>query len=88
MGVASATEWLGLEQTEKRHHANSGQVKLFCSNTNRPLAEAVARALRIPLGMTTVERFPDGEVRVRLLESIRGDDVYLLQPTAPRSTII
>lgn len=83
MGGASATEWLGSEQAEERQHANSGQVKLFCGNANRPLAEAVARALGIPLGKATVERFPDGEVRVRLLESIRGDDVYLLQPTAP-----
>ncbi|KIQ53584.1 phosphoribosylpyrophosphate synthetase [Meiothermus taiwanensis] len=64
-------------------HANGGQVKLFCGNANRPLAEAVARALGISLGKATVERFPDGEVQVRLLESIRGDDVYLLQSTAP-----
>ncbi|AGK04284.1 ribose-phosphate pyrophosphokinase [Meiothermus ruber DSM 1279] len=56
---------------------------MFCGNANRPLAEAVARALGISLGKATVERFPDGEVQVRLLESIRGDDVYLLQSTAP-----
>uniref|UniRef100_A0A7C3HT16 Ribose-phosphate pyrophosphokinase n=1 Tax=Meiothermus ruber TaxID=277 RepID=A0A7C3HT16_MEIRU len=64
-------------------HTNGGHVKLFCGNANRPLAEAVAKALGIQLGQATVERFPDGEVRVRLLESIRGDDVYLLQSTAP-----
>ncbi|MBO1437175.1 ribose-phosphate pyrophosphokinase [Meiothermus sp. CFH 77666] len=68
---------------EDVQHTNSGHVKLFCGNANRPLAEAVARALGIQLGKATVERFPDGEVRVRLLESIRGDDVYLIQPTAP-----
>lgn len=83
MGGASITEWLGSEQAEEIRHASGGQVKLFCGNANRPLAEAVARALGIPLGKATVERFPDGEVRVRLLESIRGDDVYLLQSTAP-----
>lgn len=83
MGGASITEWLGSEQAEEIRHANGGQVKLFCGNANRPLAEAVARALGISLGKATVERFPDGEVQVRLLESIRGDDVYLLQSTAP-----
>lgn len=83
MGGASITEWLGSEQAEEIQHASGGQVKLFCGNAYRPLAEAVARALGIPLGKATVERFPDGEVQVRLLESIRGDDVYLLQSTAP-----
>lgn len=84
MGGASVTEQrLGSELVEDVQHANSGHVKLFCGNANRPLAEAVARALGIQLGKATVERFPDGEVRVRLLESIRGDDVYLIQPTAP-----
>jgi len=84
MGSASITKQrLGLEQSEEVQHASGGQVKLFCGNANRPLAEAVAKALGIQLGKATVERFPDGEVRVRLLESIRGDDVYLLQSTAP-----
>ncbi|WP_243455061.1 ribose-phosphate pyrophosphokinase [Meiothermus sp. CFH 77666] len=84
MGGASVTEQrLGSELVEDVQHTNSGHVKLFCGNANRPLAEAVARALGIQLGKATVERFPDGEVRVRLLESIRGDDVYLIQPTAP-----
>lgn len=84
MGGASVTEQqLGSEVVKDLEHANGGHVKLFCGNANRPLAEAVARALDIPLGKAIVERFPDGEVQVRLLESIRGDDVYLLQSTAP-----
>lgn len=84
MGGASVTEQrLGSELVEDLEHSNGGHVKLFCGNANRPLAEAVARALGIKLGEATVERFPDGEVQVRLLESIRGDDVYLIQPTAP-----
>ncbi|MDT9091587.1 ribose-phosphate pyrophosphokinase-like domain-containing protein, partial [Escherichia coli] len=36
-----------------------------------------------PLGSCAVERFPDGETSVRVLESVRGNDVYLLQPTCP-----
>lgn len=83
MGVASVTEQRLGSEPEELQHANGGHVKLFCGNANRPLAEAVAKALGIQLGQATVERFPDGEVRVRLLESIRGDDVYLIQSTAP-----
>jgi ribose-phosphate pyrophosphokinase len=84
MGGASATEQrLSSEPVEDLKHSNKGHVKLFCGNANRPLAEAVAKALGIKLGEAIVERFPDGEVQVRLLESIRGDDVYLIQPTAP-----
>lgn len=83
MGGASVTERLGLAAQEEMQYSNGGHVKLFSGNANRPLAEAIGRALGIQLGQATVERFPDGEVRVRLLESIRGDDVYLIQPTAP-----
>ncbi len=83
MGGASVTEQRLGSESEELQHANGGHVKLFCGNANRPLAEAVAKALGIQLGEATVERFPDGEVRVRLLESIRGDDVYLIQSTAP-----
>ncbi|MDT7920585.1 MAG: ribose-phosphate pyrophosphokinase [Meiothermus sp.] len=82
MGGISVTEQRAAA-SEELQHAKGGHVKLFCGNANRPLAEAVARALGIQLGEATVERFPDGEVRVRLLESIRGDDVYLIQSTAP-----
>lgn len=64
-------------------HINGGHVKLFSGHANRPLAQAVAHALGLELGKATVERFPDGEIQVRLMESIRGDDVYLIQPTAP-----
>jgi len=82
MGGISVTEQRATA-SEELQRSSGGQVKLFCGNANRPLAEAVAKALGVKLGKATVERFPDGEVRVRLLESIRGDDVYLIQPTAP-----
>ncbi|AEB11148.1 ribose-phosphate diphosphokinase [Marinithermus hydrothermalis] len=58
-------------------------VKLFAGNANRPLAAAIAQALGVPLGEALVERFPDGEVRLRLGESVRGADVYVIQPTSP-----
>ncbi|GBD40426.1 Ribose-phosphate pyrophosphokinase [bacterium HR38] len=59
------------------------EIKLFTGNAHPDLARRVAEALGVPLGKAVVDRFPDGEVRVRLLESVRGDDVYLIQPTSP-----
>jgi ribose-phosphate pyrophosphokinase len=58
-------------------------VKLFTGNANRPLAEAMARALGLRVSEALVEPFPDGEVRVRLMESARGADVFLIQPSSP-----
>ncbi|MFN4232683.1 ribose-phosphate diphosphokinase [Thermus sp.] len=59
------------------------EIKLFTGNAHPDLARRVAEALGIPLGKALVDRFPDGEVQVRLLESVRGNDVYLIQPTSP-----
>jgi ribose-phosphate pyrophosphokinase len=59
------------------------EIRLFSGNAHPDLARRVAEALGVPLGQALVDRFPDGEVRVRLLESVRGDDVYLVQPTSP-----
>ncbi|RCJ24580.1 phosphoribosylpyrophosphate synthetase [Nostoc sp. ATCC 43529] len=56
---------------------------LFAGTANPDLAAAVAQKLDIPLGKSLVERFPDGEVNVRLLESVRQKSVFILQSTAP-----
>ncbi|HEU0053084.1 MAG TPA: ribose-phosphate pyrophosphokinase-like domain-containing protein, partial [Longimicrobium sp.] len=55
---------------------------IFAGTGNRALAEAVARELEAPLGAATVERFPDGEVSVRLEESVRAREVFVVQPTS------
>jgi ribose-phosphate pyrophosphokinase len=56
---------------------------LFAGSGNPALAHAVADALGVELGRCKVQRFPDGETSVQVLESVRGKDVYLLQPTCP-----
>jgi ribose-phosphate pyrophosphokinase len=56
---------------------------LFAGSANRPLAERIARVLGTTLGNATSERFPDGEVSVELLDSVRHKDVFLVQPTSP-----
>lgn len=58
-------------------------LKLIAGSANAPLAESIAHALDIPLSNRDIHRFPDGELRVEIQETVRGDDVYLIQPTGP-----
>ena len=57
-------------------------MKLFAGNSNRVLAEAVARYLNIPLGKASVRRFADQEIFVEINENVRGEDVFVLQSTS------
>src|ERR1700741_1561513 len=57
-------------------------MKLFAGNSNRVLAEAVARYLNIPLGRASVRRFADQEIFVEIQENVRGEDVFVLQSTS------
>lgn len=57
-------------------------MKIFAGNSNRVLAEAVAKYLNIPLGKATVRRFADQEIFVEIQENVRGEDVFLLQSTS------
>ncbi len=58
-------------------------MKVFSGNANIPLAQEVCDFLGIPMGKAKVTRFSDGEVNVQILESVRGSDVFLIQPTCP-----
>jgi len=57
-------------------------MKLFAGNSNRGLAEAVARYLNVPLGKASVRRFADQEIFVEIQENVRGEDVFVLQSTS------
>jgi ribose-phosphate pyrophosphokinase len=57
--------------------------KIFTGSANEPLAEAIAARLDTQLGNREVQVFPDGELQVEFHESVRGEDVYLIQPTSP-----
>jgi ribose-phosphate pyrophosphokinase len=59
------------------------EIKLFTGRANVELAEKISRRINIPLGQIEISRFPDGEVFVRILENVRGWDVFLIQPTVP-----
>ncbi|WP_321275936.1 ribose-phosphate pyrophosphokinase [Thiomicrorhabdus indica] len=56
-------------------------VMIFAGNANVSLAEKISTYLDIPLGKADVGRFSDGEIMVEIKESVRGQDVYVLQPT-------
>ncbi|MDD7511560.1 MAG: ribose-phosphate diphosphokinase [Peptostreptococcaceae bacterium] len=55
--------------------------KVFSGNSHPELAEAIASIMGKPLGKATVNKFSDGEISVNLWESVRGADVYIVQPT-------
>jgi len=56
-------------------------MMIFTGNANRPLAEAIARHLSLPVGRAVVGRFRDGEVLVEIMEHVRGRDVFVVQST-------
>ena len=56
-------------------------LMLFSGNAHRHLAEDIAGYLNLPLGKAVVGRFSDGEVMVEVSDSVRGGDVFIVQPT-------
>lgn len=59
------------------------QVKIFAGTATRYLAEKIAKAYNIELGKLTIARFSDGEMQPCYEETIRGDEIYLVQSTFP-----
>jgi ribose-phosphate pyrophosphokinase len=57
-------------------------MKLLAGNSNRVLAEAIASHLGMALTKAVVRRFADMEVFVEILENVRGEDVFVIQPTS------
>jgi ribose-phosphate pyrophosphokinase len=57
-------------------------MKIVACNSNRPLAEAVAASLGLPLTRASVRRFADMEVFVEIQENVRGEDVFVIQSTS------
>ncbi len=59
------------------------KMLLLSGSANRPLAEEIAAHVNQPLCPVTIRRFADGEIFVRIDENVRGQDVYIVQPTNP-----
>ncbi|MBI2653769.1 ribose-phosphate pyrophosphokinase [Candidatus Woesearchaeota archaeon] len=61
--------------------------KLISGTANKKLADEVSKILKIPLTPVEIKRFHDGEIYCRVLESVRGCDVYIIQPTSPDASL-
>jgi len=59
----------------------AANMKLISGNSNRPLAEAIANNLGMPLTNATVRHFGDMEIFVEVLENVRGEDTFIIQST-------
>ncbi|MFC4323936.1 ribose-phosphate diphosphokinase [Litchfieldia salsa] len=64
-----------------KQYLNSS-LKIFSLNSNRSLAEEIAKEVGIGLGKCSVDRFSDGEIQINIDESIRGCDVFVIQSTS------
>ncbi|MAY86566.1 ribose-phosphate pyrophosphokinase [Arenibacterium halophilum] len=68
--------------------AQQNEPKLIAGNANLPLAKAIARRMTMHRGVHTglvdarVERFNDGEIFVEVFENVRGEDMFIIQPTS------
>ncbi len=58
-------------------------MKVFSGTANEPLARAICEYIGIPLGKCSIRPFPDGETFVKVEENVRGEDVFIVQPTSP-----
>ncbi len=59
-----------------------GPLKLLSGSANHPLSEKIGEYLGIPIGNADVGKFSNGEIRIRILDNVRGCDVFILQPTS------
>lgn len=60
----------------------SGKIKVFSCNSNLPLAKEIAKKIGIELGDSEVSRFKDGEISMKINETVRGCDVFIIQSTS------
>ena len=63
-------------------HYSDPNLKIFALSSNRPLAQKIADQVGVDLGKVSVTHFSDGEIKINIDESIRGDHVYIVQSTS------
>nr|XP_029116581.1 ribose-phosphate pyrophosphokinase 1, chloroplastic isoform X2 [Elaeis guineensis] len=74
---------LGTHQEKEIVLKPDTRMRIFSGAANLSLAQEVASYLGLNLGKINIKRFADGEIYVQLQESVRGCDVFLVQPTCP-----
>lgn len=60
---------------------NNSELMIFTGNANPELARCIAAHLQQPLGKATVQTFSDGEISVEIEETVRGREIFVIQPT-------
>ncbi len=60
-----------------------GALKLIGGSANPELSQRISERLDVPLTDPRLRRFPDGEINVKIEDSMRGHDVFVIQPTSP-----
>ena len=58
-------------------------MKIFSGTANEPLARAICKSISVPLGKCDIKPFPDGETFIKIEENVRGEEVFIVQPTSP-----
>ncbi len=58
-------------------------MKVFSGTANEPLARAICKSISMELGKCSIQPFPDGETFIKIEENVRGEDVFVVQPTSP-----
>ena len=75
--LQTAVEYTGAETSPW------GELKLISGGANPELAGKIAKILDVPLTDPRLRHFPDGEINVKIEDSMRGHDVFVIQPTSP-----
>ena len=63
------------------HYADK-QFKLYSLSSNVEIAQKIADAVGVPLGKVSTRKFSDGEIMINIEETVRGDDIYIIQSTS------
>ena len=58
-------------------------IRIFSGSANRPLARAICGYLGVAEGQITLKKFSDGETYCQVIDNVRGNDVFVIQPTCP-----
>ena len=63
-------------------HCADKQFKLFSLSSNVEIAQKIADTVGVPLGKVSTRKFSDGEIMINIEETVRGDDIYIIQSTS------
>ena len=63
-------------------NSHGNEIAIFAGNSNKPLAEAIAKELGTHVQDAEVKTFSDGEISVTIPETVRGKDVFIIQSTS------